>query len=40
MLPANKFGYHFRNYRDKRPYVDRRCSNCKWGSRVKGKRAA
>ena len=36
LLPGNKFHYHVRNNRDKRPYVDRRCANCKWGLRVKG----
>lgn len=38
LLPGNKFGYHYRNFKDKRPYVDRRCVDCKWGLKLKGKR--
>ena len=36
LLSGNKFGYHFRNTKDKRPYVDRRCTSCKWGMKAKG----
>jgi len=39
-LQGNKFHWHYRNRRDKAPYIDRRCVDCKWGSRVKGKRNA
>jgi RNase P subunit RPR2 len=34
-LPGEKFKRHSRNTRDKVEYVDRRCVDCKWGSRVK-----
>lgn len=37
LLPGKRFGYHYRNPRDKRPYVDRRCANCKWGMKVNGR---
>ena len=40
LLPANRFHWHVRNLRDKRPYIDRRCVDCKWSWRVKGKAAA
>ena len=36
LMPGAKFGYHLRNRRDHRAYIDRRCTNCKWGSKVKG----
>jgi RNase P subunit RPR2 len=36
LLPGKAFGFHLRNLRDKRPYVDRRCTNCKWGLKAKG----
>lgn len=38
LLPASAFHRHFRNAKDRIAYIDRRCSNCKWGYRVKGKR--
>ncbi len=37
-LQGSKFGYHLRKPRDKHAYVDRRCVDCKWGIKVKGKR--
>lgn len=35
LLPAGRFGYHTRNQGDKRPYVDRRCVDYKWGAKAK-----
>ena len=37
LFPGSAFGYHRRNARDLRAYVDQRCTNCKWGYKVKGK---
>jgi hypothetical protein len=34
-----EFGRHRRNYKDKHPYIDRRCVNCKWGARVKASKS-
>lgn len=38
MFEGKVYGRHVRKLRDSRPYIDRRCTNCKWGARVKGKR--
>ena len=40
LFQGTAFHYHRRNSRDKADYIDQRCPNCKWGSRVKGKRDA
>jgi RNase P subunit RPR2 len=40
LLPGTAFRFHIRNQRDRIAYVDQRCTNCKWGMRVKGKRLA
>lgn len=37
-LPGEKFKSHRRNSKDQIEYVDRRCLDCKWGSRAKRKR--
>jgi RNase P subunit RPR2 len=37
LLPGSAFGYHLRNMRDKHEYIDRRCTDCKWGIKVKGR---
>ncbi len=34
---GKEFGFHYRNTRDKFPYIDQRCTNCKWGAKLKGK---
>lgn len=39
-FPGDRFHKHRRNATDKKDYIDRRCADCKWGSRVKGKRNA
>jgi phage FluMu protein Com len=38
LLPGSAYGYHTRNFRDKAAYIDRRCPDCKWGAKLKGKR--
>jgi RNase P subunit RPR2 len=40
LFSGKSFHRHWRNGRDKAPYIDRRCPDCKWGSRVKGNRNA
>jgi hypothetical protein len=35
LLPGDNFHRHYRNSRDKAPYIDHRCSDCKWGSKAK-----
>jgi hypothetical protein len=40
LLPGSAFHYHMRCARDVKPYIDRRCADCKWGTSVKGKRSA
>jgi len=40
LLPGNRFARHRRNRRDPIAYVDRRCTNCKWGVKVNGGRNA
>lgn len=40
LFQGNKFGYHVRNAKDKRAYIDRRCVDCKWGARAKRRRDA
>lgn len=35
LFPAASFGFHIRNSRDRVPYIDRRCVNCKWGWKAK-----
>lgn len=37
-LLADRFKRHIRNKKDKVDYIDRRCVNCKWGTRVNGRR--
>jgi len=39
-LPGSQFHWHVRNRRDSKAYIDRRCPDCKWGVKVKGKRSA
>lgn len=36
LFPGDKFGRHYRNVKDKKPYIDHRCTNCKWGAKRKG----
>lgn len=36
-LPGSTYGFHTRNVRDKSAYIDRRCTNCKWGAKLKGR---
>lgn len=38
LFQGNAFRYHLRNLRDAKPYIDRRCPDCKWGTKLKGKR--
>jgi RNase P subunit RPR2 len=38
LFSGSSFHRHFRNAKDKIAYIDRRCTNCKWSYRVKGKR--
>lgn len=34
---GKEFDFRVRNARDKWPYIDQRCTNCKWGAKLKGK---
>lgn len=36
LFSGNVFQWRYRNRRDRLPYIDQRCANCKWGWRVKG----
>lgn len=38
LFPGRVFMRHIRNTKDSVPYIDRRCPDCKWGFKVKGKR--
>jgi hypothetical protein len=35
LFSGTAYNRHLRNKRDRIPYVDRRCTNCKWGTRAK-----
>lgn len=35
-MQGKVFGRHRRNMRDHFPYLDLRCTNCKWGAKLKG----
>jgi hypothetical protein len=37
LMPGKAFHRYPRRLNDRRPYIDRRCANCKWGASVKGK---
>jgi hypothetical protein len=34
LMPGNAFHRYPRKLNDRRPYIDRRCANCKWGAKV------
>lgn len=36
LFPGATFQFRVRNHRDRHAYIDQRCTNCKWGYRVKG----
>jgi RNase P subunit RPR2 len=38
LFQGTAFHFHIRNSRDQIAYVDQRCTNCKWGGKVKGRR--
>lgn len=35
LAPGSAFGRHARKLTDPRTYIDRRCTNCKWGAKRK-----
>ncbi len=37
LFPGSAFRYFPRRLNDRRAYIDRRCPNCKWGAKLKGK---
>lgn len=38
LFQGNRFGRHVRSIRDRIAYVDRRCPDCKWGAKLKGRK--
>jgi RNase P subunit RPR2 len=40
LFPGSAFQWRWRNSRDKAAYIDQRCSNCKWGAKLKGRTEA
>lgn len=36
LYSGKTFDWRVRNMRDRHPYIDQRCVDCKWGTRRKG----